>query len=335
MEVVMMNDSFRALVVNKTDSNFSVDIQSLTLADLPEGDVTIRVAYSSVNYKDGLAATPNGKIVRSYPFVPGIDLAGTVVDSKDARFKEGDEVIVTSYELGVSHFGGFSEYARVPGDWIVPLPQGLTMKEAMAFGTAGFTAALSVHRLEENGLTPEKGPVLVTGATGGVGSTAVAILAKRGYHVVASTGKESEHEYLKSIGAAEVIHRNDVILEPVPALGKQRWAGAIDPVGGNTLASILSSTQYGGSVAVSGLTGGSQVPTTVFPFILRGVNLLGIDSVYCPMETRKPLWERMAADLKPEGLLNYIGNEITLDELPDTLASILKSEVRGRTIVKL
>lgn len=330
-----MNDSFRALVVNKIDHEFSVKVQSLTLSDLPEGDVTIRVVYSSVNYKDGLASSPNGKIVRTYPFVPGIDLAGTVTDSRDPRFKEGDEVIVTSYELGVSHFGGFSEFARVKGDWVVPLPEGLTLKEAMAFGTAGFTAALSVHRLEENGLMPEKGPVLVTGATGGVGSTAVSILAKRGYHVVASTGKESEHEYLKSIGAAEIVTRKDVTPESIPALGKQRWAGAVDPVGGDTLASILSTIQYGGSVAVSGLTGGTAVATTVFPFILRGVNLLGIDSVYCPMETRKELWKRMASDLKPNALLNYIGNEITLDELPATLASILKAEVRGRTIVKL
>ncbi|MFX3625548.1 MAG: acryloyl-CoA reductase [Ectobacillus sp.] len=330
-----MTNSFRALVVNKTENDFSVNVQSLTLADLPEGEVTIRVAYSSVNYKDGLASIPNGKIVRTYPFIPGIDLAGTVVDSKDSRYKAGDEVIVTSYELGVSHFGGFSECARVPADWVVPLPKGLTLKEAMVFGTAGFTAALSVQRLEENGLTPDKGPVLVTGATGGVGSIAVAILAKRGYHVVASTGKQVEHEYLKSIGAAEVIDRQDVVLDPIPAMGKQRWAAAVDPVGGNTLASILSTVQYGGSVAASGLTGGTNVPTTVFPFILRGVNLLGIDSVYCPMETRKLLWERMASDYKPDTLLNYIENEVTLDELPNTLASILKAEVRGRTIVKL
>ncbi|MFP3121536.1 acryloyl-CoA reductase [Ectobacillus funiculus] len=330
-----MTNSFRAFVVNKTEDNFSADIQHLTLDDLPEGNVTIRTAYSSVNYKDGLASIPKGKIVRSYPFIPGIDLAGTVTESNDSRFQAGDEVIVTSYELGVSHFGGFSEYARVPSDWIVPLPKGLTLKEAMVFGTAGFTAALSIHRLEENGLTPEKGPVLVTGATGGVGSTAVAMLAKRGYHVVASTGKASEHEYLQAIGAAEILSRENFSIDPIPVLGKQRWAAAIDPVGGKALASILIMLQYGGSVAVSGLTGGGDVPTTVYPFILRGVNLLGIDSVYCPMELRKTLWERMATDLKPDALLNYIAQEVTLDELPQVLSSILKAEMRGRTIVKL
>lgn len=330
-----MKHSFRAFVVNKTEDDFSANIQHLTLDDLPEGNVTIRTAYSSVNYKDGLASIPKGKIVRSYPFIPGIDLAGTVTESNDSRFQAGDEVIVTSYELGVSHFGGFSEYARVPSDWIVPLPKGLTLKEAMALGTAGFTAALSVHRLEENGLTPDKGSVLVTGATGGVGSTAVAMLAKRGYHVVASTGKESEHEYLQTIGAAEILSREDVLIDPIPVLSKQRWAAAIDPVGGKTLASILSMVQYGGSVAVSGLTGGGDVPTTVYPFILRGINLLGIDSVYCPMELRKTLWERMAADLKPDALLNHISQEVTLDELPQALSSILKAETRGRIIVKL
>lgn len=304
------------------------------MEDLPEGEVTIRVAYSSVNYKDGLACSPNGKIVRSYPFVPGIDLSGTVVSSADSRFKEGDEVIVTSYELGVSHFGGFSEYARVPAKWVVPLPKGLTLKEAMALGTAGFTAALSVQRLEENGLLPDQGKVIVTGATGGVGSTAVSMLAKRGYHVVASTGKSSEHGYLEQLGAKEIIGRDEVSDTSRP-LQKELWAGAVDPVGGNTLAYLLSTTKYGGGVAVSGLTGGADLHTTVFPFILRGVNLFGIDSVYCPMETRLKLWERMGSDLKPEGLLDSIGYEIGLSELPDTVAKILKGAVRGRTIVAL
>lgn len=329
-----MPKEFSALVVNKSEENFSVNIESFSFNDLPDGDVTIRVHYSSVNYKDGLASTPNGKIVQKYPFVPGIDLAGTVTSSNDSRYKEGDKVIVTSYELGVSHYGGYSEYARVPGDWVVPLPDNLTLKEAMTFGTAGFTAALSIHQLEKNGLTPEKGPILVTGATGGVGSMAVLMLAKRNYQVTASTGKESEYDYLKKLGAKEVISREDVTPEKISPLGKQRWAGAVDPVGGKTLASILSNTKYGGSVAVSGLTGGAEVPTTVFPFILRGVNLLGIDSVYCPKDLRETLWNRMATDLKPEGLGTII-NEVSLRELPQTLTDILQGKVRGRTVVNI
>ena len=328
-------DNFNAFMVNKTEDDFTAVVKTIGLEDLPSGEVTIKVAYSSVNYKDGLACIPNGKIVRSYPFIPGIDLAGTVVSSNDSRFKEGDKVIATSYEIGVSHYGGFSEYARIPGDWIVPLPEELNLREAMIFGTAGFTAALSVHRLEENGLTPEKGKVLVTGATGGVGSVAVAMLAKRGYHVVASTGKETEHDYLREIGAAEIISREELVGEKVKPLDKQLWAAAVDPVGGKTLSAILSKLDYNGSAAVSGLTGGTDVATTVFPFILRGINLLGIDSVYCPMETRKVLWQRMATDLKPEGLLETIQNEVTLEELPGVLSSILKGENRGRTIVKI
>ena len=329
-----MNTSFRAFVVDKMGDTFSAGIQELTLDDLPAGDVLVRVAYSSVNYKDGLASIPNGRIVRSYPFIHGIDLAGTVVESTDSRFQPGDEVIVTSYELGVSHFGGFSEYARVPAGWIVPLPKGLGMKEAMAIGTAGFTAALSVQRLQELGVTPDKGPVLVTGATGGVGSTAVAMLAKLGYEVAASTGKVSEHQYLKQLGAKEILDREEVTDTSRP-LQKERWAGAVDPVGGKTLAYLLSSVRYGGSVAVSGLTGGTDLQTTVFPFILRGVNLLGIDSVYCPMDVRVNLWNRLAGDLKPAGLLESIGREISLDELPGTLSAILQGEVRGRAIVRM
>lgn len=217
---------FRAFVVNKTEEAFTADIQSLQMEDLPQGEVTIRVAYSSVNYKDGLASIPKGKIVRTYPFVPGIDLAGTVVSSADSRFQEGDEVLVTGFDLGVSHYGGFSEVARVPADWVVPLPKGLSMKEAMAYGTAGFTAALSVYQLEKNGLTPEKGSVLVTGATGGVGSLAVAILAKKGYHVIASTGKESEHDYLHQLGAKEILHRSELSPEKVSPLEVGRRGGS-------------------------------------------------------------------------------------------------------------
>jgi acrylyl-CoA reductase (NADPH) len=326
---------FRALVVDKKEDRFSVEIKPMTFDDLPKGDVTIQVAYSSVNYKDGLASIPNGNIVRSYPFVPGIDLAGTVVSSDDPRFREGDKVLATSYEIGVSHYGGFSQFARIPAEWVVPLPEGLTLKEAMVFGTAGFTAALSVQRLEEFGLRPDSGPVLVSGATGGVGSFAVSMLSKIGFDVVASTGKASEHEYLLRLGAKQVISRDELTPEKIRPLDKQRWAGAVDPVGGKTLAYILSTTKYGGSVAVSGLTGGSDLQTTVFPFILRGVNLIGIDSVYCPMDIRVKLWKRMATDLKPETLLTDIAQEVTLDELPDVLQRILKGEIRGRTIVKL
>jgi len=326
-------DHFRALVVDKDESEFTVNLSDLTIDDLPEGDVLIKVAYSSINYKDGLAAIPDGKIVSDYPFVPGIDLAGTVVSTTDSRFKEGDDVIATSYEIGVSHYGGYSEYARIPADWIVPLPEGLTLKEAMTYGTAGFTAALSIHQLEHNGLTPEDGQVLVTGATGGVGSSAVAMLKKRGYDVVASTGKKREHDYLRKLGASEIISREDLQPEKIRPLDKQRWAGAVDPVGGKTLAYILSTTKYRGSVAVTGLTGGPKVPTTVFPFILRGVNLLGIDSVYCPMSIRVALWKRMAADLKPDGLADMT-TEISLDELPEKLKDILAGKLTGRTVVK-
>ncbi|GAB7389229.1 acryloyl-CoA reductase [Bacillaceae bacterium] len=330
-----MAEKFRALLVEKAGESVAVNIKELTLDDLPEGDVTIRVAYSSVNYKDGLATIPDGRVVRSYPMIPGIDLAGTVVASKDARFREGDEVVVTGYDLGVSHYGGFSEYARVPAEWVVPLPAGLSLKEAMALGTAGFTAALSLLRLEENGLQPENGPVIVTGATGGVGSSAVAMFAKRNYHVVASTGKAAEHEYLRKIGAKEVLSREEVTPQDDRPLQKQRWAGAVDPVGGRTLVYLLSTMKHGGSVALSGLTGGKEFSATVFPFILRGVNLLGIDSAYCGREVRLQLWELMAGDWKPEYLLEEIGREVTLDELPEALAAILRGEIRGRTIVRL
>lgn len=330
-----MLTEFKAFFVNKIGDQVTTEVKNIVLDDLPEGDVVIKVAYSSVNYKDGLASLPNGNIIKSYPFVPGIDLAGVVVSSKDPRFQEGDEVIATSYEIGVSHYGGYSEYARIPGEWIVPLPTGLTLKESMVFGTAGFTAALSVHQLEKSGVTPDKGKILVTGATGGVGSTAVSILAKKGYEVVASTGKASEHDFLKQIGASEVIPREEVLGEKLKPLDKQLWAGAVDPVGGKSLAAVLSKITYGGSVAVSGLTGGIELPATVFPFILRGVNLLGIDSVYCPMEMRKTIWNRLATDFKHDDLLDTFTHEISLEELPQALDTILKGQAKGRMIVKL
>lgn len=329
-----MADNFKALVVNN-EEQFSVDVKELSLNDLPEGDVLLKVEYSSINYKDSLAAIPDGNIVKSYPFVPGIDLAGTVISSENPQFKEGDKVIATSYEIGVSHFGGYSEYARIPSEWLVPLPEGLSLKEAMVIGTAGFTAALSVQRLEDNNVTPDKGKVLVTGSTGGVGSFAVSILSKLGYEVEASTGKESEQGFLKSLGATSIIPREEVYDGKVRALGKQKWAAAVDPVGGEPLASVLSQIQYGGSVAVSGLTAGTKLPSTVFPFILRGVNLLGIDSVYCPMETRLNVWNRLATDFKPDNLEQLIQQEITLEQLPEVLPTLLKGQAKGRTIVKL
>ena len=328
-----MVTSFRAFVVNKTSEGFTSGIKELTPSNLPSGEVLIEVAYSGVNYKDGLASTPDGRIVRSYPFVPGIDLSGIVVESSDPRFKAGDEVLTTSYELGVSHYGGFSEYARVKADWVVPLPTGLSLRDAMALGTAGFTAALAVHQLERMGLSIQQGPVLVTGATGGVGSIAISILKKVGYTVAVSTGKESEHSYLRQLGADEILPRSETSAESSRPLEKERWAGAIDAVGGSTLAYLLRSTKYGGSIASIGNTGGLNVATTVFPFILRGVNLLGIESVHCPMELRRQLWQQLANEYKPA--LEHITQLRTFEELPDVLAAILRGEIRGRTIISI
>jgi acrylyl-CoA reductase (NADPH) len=330
-----MSTAFRAFVVNKTGEGFSAGFKELTQADLPPGEVLIKVAYSSVNYKDGLASIPEGRIVRSYPFVPGVDLAGIVAESNDSRFKTGDEVIATSYELGVSHYGGYSEYARVKADWVVPLPDGLTLKEAMALGTAGFTAALAIHQLEKNGLKPQNGPVLVTGATGGVGSVGISILSNLGYTVVASTGKTSEHDYLRELGASEIISREETSAESNRPLEKERWAGSLDSVGGSTLAYLLRTTKYGGSIAAFGNTGGPNLNTTVFPFILRAINLLGIESVNCPMELREQLWHRLASNYKPRRLLDMIGHEVPFEELPQALATILKGGTRGRTIIKV
>ncbi|MUK90352.1 acryloyl-CoA reductase [Ornithinibacillus sp. L9] len=327
-------NTFQALVLDKVNDRMNVEIKSLTMDDLPKGEVTIRVAYSSVNYKDGIVAI-NGSFVNSFPLVPGIDLSGTVIDSTDERYKTGDEVIVTSYQLGTQHFGGFSEVARVPSEWVVPLPKGLSLKEAMILGTAGLTAALSVEKLEMNGLEPNNGPVLVAGATGGVGSISVNILANKGYDVVASTGKSNEADYLKGLGARTVIHRDEIIDNDQRPIREEKWAAAIDPVGGKTLQYILSTLQYGGSVATCGLTGGVEVSTTVVPFISRSINWLGIDSVECPMDQRLKAWNRLGDDLKPTALEKDIVNEISLTELPKVLANILEGKVRGRTIVKL
>ncbi|KSU83392.1 putative quinone oxidoreductase, YhdH/YhfP family [Fictibacillus enclensis] len=327
--------SFQAIVLEKNNDQVDITKKELSLDDLLEGEVTIRVAYSSVNYKDGLAAQNKSSIVTNYPMIPGIDLSGTVSHSSSPDFQEGDEVLVTGYKLGVSHFGGYSEYARVPAEWVVPLPEGLTFKDAMLYGTAGFTAALSVHRLQEHGITPESGSVIVTGATGGVGSQAVAMLSNLGYRVTASTGKESEHSYLKELGASDIIDRDEVVKKDNRPLYSQRWAAAVDPVGGKTLEFLLSSIQYGGSVAVSGLTGGTDVHTTVHPFILRGINLLGIDSVFCPAPVRNTIWERIATDLKTEHAADKMGQEVTLDELPDILRATVEGNNKGRVIVKV
>lgn len=331
----MVSTAFRAFVVNKNEQGFTAQHQQLTLDALPAGEVLIKVRYSDVNYKDGLASIPEGRIVRNYPFVPGIDLAGVVAESSDPQFKPGDEVLATSYEIGVSHFGGYSEYARVKAAWVVPLPQGLTLKEAMALGTAGFTAALAVYQQERMGLAPKNGPVLVTGATGGVGSIAIAILKNLGYTIAASTGKTADHAYLKELGASDILSREEVSTESNRPLEKERWAGSVDAVGGSTLAYLLRTTKIGGSVAACGNTGGANFSTTVFPFILRGVHLLGIDSVQCPMDLRRELWQRLGSSYKPTGLLERIAQEKPFEELPQALATILKGGVRGRTIIKI
>jgi acrylyl-CoA reductase (NADPH) len=328
-------DSFNALVVERVQDQFSCKIKELRLADLPAGEVTIRVAYSGINYKDAMACSPSGRVVRQYPMVPGIDLAGTVVASSDPRYREGDEVLVTSYELGTGHFGGFSAYARIPADWIVPLPQGLTHREAMILGTAGFTAALSIHRMEQNGLRKEQGPVLVRGATGGVGSSSVSMLAALGYEVEASTGKSADHAYLLELGATRVLSREELSPAQSKPISKEYWAGAVDPVGGTALAHVLSRMKYGASVALSGLTGGGDFAATVYPFILRGVNVLGIDSVYCPSAIRKTLWERMATELKPRLLEQTVYKEARLDEVAEAAQLVLEGKVRGRVIVRL
>lgn len=327
--------SYRALVVDKNGDDFQVRITSLEESALPPGDVTIRVEWSSVNYKDGLALSANGRVVRSYPMTPGVDLAGTVVSSTDTRFAAGQGVVVIGYDVGVAHPGGFAELARVPADWVVALPEGLTTKEAMALGTAGFTAGQSVAALEAHGVTPDSGPVIVTGATGGVGSTAVSMLAQLGFTVAGSTGKAAEHDYLRALGATEILSREDVSAESNRPLESERWAGAVDPVGGATTAYLIRTMKYGGAIALSGLTGGGPFSTTVFPFILRSVNLLGIDSVFYPIEKRRALWQRLATDLKPRGLLDTIAAETDLDGVPAACEKIRAGGIRGRVLVRL
>lgn len=324
--------SFEALVVDKVDGTPELSIETLTTDQLTSGDVLIKVHYSSVNYKDAMIAV-NGQFAEKFPMVPGIDLAGEVVESVNEKFQPGDEVLATSYYIGTRNFGGFSEYAKIPSEWLVPLPKGLTLKESMILGTAGFTAALSIDKLEQNGLRPDAGKVLVAGASGGVGSISVNMLSDIGYYVEASTGHMEEVQYLKSIGAKRVIHRDEVTDEEDKPIRKRQWIAAIDPIGGKTTQYILSSLDYGGYVATCGLVGGVEVKTTVLPFISRNIQWIGVDSVKFPMEGRKKIWERLATDLKPSKLTRDIATEITLKELPDTLRKILKGQIRGRFIV--
>jgi acrylyl-CoA reductase (NADPH) len=287
-----------------------------------------------VNYKDGLACRKDGKVARISPLVPGIDLAGTVVDPGKSSFAVGQSVLAHGYDLGVAHHGGYSQYARVPGEWVVPLPSNLTERQAMSLGTAGFTAALSVVVLEEHGLAPGSGPILVTGATGGVGSVAVSILATLGHRVTAVTGKPDAADWLRSLGASEVIDRSEVSDASRP-LQKERWAGAVDCVGGETLAHVVASLRYGAAVAASGNTGGVKLPTTVFPFILRGVALLGVDSVNCPIERRRMVWERLAGDLRPTTLDDLATDEVAFDGVQAALERILAGQAKGRTLVRV
>ena len=331
-----MDQEFQAFVAEQQDDKVHRGMRTLSPDDLPDGDVLVKVSYSSVNYKDALATIPKGQVARTSPLVPGIDLAGDVVESASEEVSQGQEVIVHGYDLGVAHHGGFSEFARVPAEWVIPLPNGLSKRQAMALGTAGYTAALSVHLLEQQrGLSAGDGPVLVTGATGGVGSTAVGILAARGYEVVASSGKESEHDYLLELGATEILSRAETSAESERPMERARWAAAIDPVGGATLAYLLRTLRPGGAVASSGNTGGIALKTTVLPFILRGVALLGADSVNTPMELRRHVWQHLAGDMRPNGLDESISREVELGGLEQVLERILDGGVRGRTVVNV
>jgi putative YhdH/YhfP family quinone oxidoreductase len=327
-------DSFKALLIEECDGKVSSGFVRMDEGQLDAGTVTIKVAYSSINYKDALAATGAGKIIRRFPCVGGIDLSGTVIESGDARFNPGDQVIATSFDIGVAHHGGYAEVARVPGDWVVPLPAGLSLHDAMALGTAGFTAALAIVRMEENGLRPGKGPVIVTGATGGVGSLAVDMLARIGYHVVALTGKESEAEYLRSLGAAEVMLRQSLDLSKIRPLDRARWAGAVDNLGGDVLAWIASTMEQGGTIASIGLAASMSLNTTVAPFILRGVSLLGVDSGYIREPYRRGVWQRLAGDLRPPHLA-AMARRIPFDDLPSTFADYVAGKAKGRVVVEI
>ncbi|MCT4657332.1 MAG: oxidoreductase [Cohaesibacter sp.] len=327
-------DQFKAIVIDRDeDKKQSVEIKTLTQADLMEGDVTVKVAYSTVNFKDGLAITGKSPVVRRWPMVPGIDMAGTVLSSDNPDFKPGDEVVLNGWGVGETHMGAYSQVARVKGDWLIHKPEGLTPAQCMGIGTAGYTSMLCVLALEEAGVTPDKGPVLVTGAAGGVGSVAIAILSKLGYHVIASTGRQEEGDYLKALGAAELIDREE-LSGPARPLNKERWAGVVDAVGSHTLANALSMTQYGGAVAACGLAQGMDLPSSVAPFILRGVKLLGIDSVMAPKERRMEAWSRLAKDLDI-GKLESLTKTVGFDQAMDAAKDIVDGKIRGRVIVDI
>lgn len=325
--------TFKAIRIDKAEKGTTAALTQFDEAELMEGDVTVRVEYSALNYKDGLAVTGKAPVVRRFPMIAGIDFAGAVEQSSNPAWQAGDKVICTGWGMGETHLGAYAEKARVKGDWLVRLPGTMSARDAMAIGTAGFTAMLSVLALEKHGLTPKDGPVVVTGAAGGVGSVATAVLSKLGYHVIASTGRMSEASYLRDIGAAEVIDRAE-LSGPAKPLAKERWAGGVDSVGSTTLANLLSMTKYGGAIAACGLAAGMDLPSSVAPFILRGVCLLGIDSVMCPIELRKTAWSRLASDLAP-GKLTEITHEIGLDEVIGAGARILAGQVRGRIVVKI
>ena len=323
---------FKAYLIDQKDGKTVAAFTQMGEDQLDRGEVTIRIAYSSVNYKDALAATGAGRIIRRYPCVGGIDMAGTVAKSMDARFKEGDEVIATSYDIGVAHHGGYAEYGRVPADWVVPLPKGMSLFDAMALGTAGYTAALGVVRMEENGLRPENGKVIVSGATGGVGSIAIDLLAQLGYHVVALTGKESQADYLKGLGAGEVMLRSSLDLAKIKPLDKTLWAGAVDNLGGDVLAWMASTMQQNGVIASIGLAASMSLNTTVAPFILRGASLLGIDSGYTAMPLRRKVWERLAGDMRPAHLGGMV-RTVRLSDLPPVFDEFIKGQSHWRVVV--
>jgi len=325
---------FTALVVRETEAGFAREIMELETSSLPDNDVLVRVEWSSLNYKDALSASGNRGVTRRYPHTPGIDAAGVVVESRDRRFQPGDEVIVSCYDLGMNTPGGFGQMIRVPGDWIVRLPDGLSLRESMIYGTGGFTAAHCLFRLLELGLNPEAGPVLVTGATGGVGSFAVAILARTGFKVTAASGKPESESFLKKLGAAEVISRENIKDRPNRAFLKPRWAGVVDTVGGEYLAAAVKSCRYNGVVACCGNAAGAELSLTVYPFILKGVTLAGIDSAECGMERRLAIWKKLAGDWRPENLEDF-ASEISLGELPETIDLMLAGKTRGRYVVRV
>ncbi len=329
-----MADLFPALVLTEDDGKVTSVVRDMNADELPDGDVTVRVTYSGLNYKDGMVVNGIGRLVRDYPHVPGIDFAGVVESSDSDRYKPGDQVILTGWRVGEVHWGGYAGKARVKSDWLVPLPDGLTDKRAMAIGTAGFTSMLCVAALEDHGVTPDAGTVLVTGAAGGVGSVAVSILAKRGYTVAASTGRAEQADYLKSLGASQIIDRAELSEPSKRPLEAENFAGTVDTVGGTTLARVLAQTAYGGAVAACGLAGGANLECTVLPFLLRGVNLLGIDSVMQPYDNRVRVWQRLVDDL-PMDRLDALTGEIGLSDLAQAANDILKGQVRGRLVVKL